>query len=752
MTWMSHLTALLTGDHQERAERYRREGKREKALAAYLKAGNWRQAGRMALELGDPAQAVRLLVEGALGATGAAYFDSSPAQAGEVLAAAGHLEEALLLLDAGGAFRPAANLALKLRQPGRAAVYFERARDFDRAATHYEEAGRLADALRALEAEASLLSQAARRTQGTAASQEVRRAVELRRAELLTRLGRKGEALKLLRAWGLPAQAARHLEAAGKFREAAEAFLEADEPQEAYRVVGRAAGLPPRTAAQIYLKAGHPEQAAPILAGLGALREAAEAYEAGGDWEKAANQWQSVREYAKAAQTFRRAGRLHEAARCFELGGEPARAAEAFALAGDHQAAGAAFQRAGRFLDAGRHLLEAGSRSAAARALEQVPPGSSEFADATLKLVPMLAEEGQHEAALDRLRKLPPEAQPTGLAAAERLYWEGRALEGMGRAEQALTCYRELITQRRDFRDAARRVAELTERFGRERPPGPEPVAAAALGPGSVLAGRYDIQGELGRGGMGRVYKALDRELNEVVAIKTLLRPDLESAGEEEERLLREVQICRRITHPNVLRVYDLGRVPGGIFITMEYLEGKRLDSLIGGEPLPLGQVKDILSQIAAGLGEAHHLGVIHRDLKPGNIILTQRYLKILDFGIARMTDRDSRLTRTGVAIGSPLYMSPEQIEGLELDGRSDLYSVGVLAFALLAGREPFGGTSTASVVFAQLYTPVPDLRRFRADLPDSWREFVEKLLAKKPEERFASAGEVLEALSSLPA
>lgn len=276
-------------------------------------------------------------------------------------------------------------------------------------------------------------------------------------------------------------------------------------------------------------------------------------------------------------------------------------------------------------------------------------------------------------------------------------------------------------------------------------------LSSVGLVPGQVLADRYEILGELGRGGMSRVYRACDRELDEEVAIKTVLSPAF-GRSSDEDRLLREVQICRKLSHPNVVRVHDFGRFPGGIFVIMELLNGPGLDHVIKDEaPLPLGRIKSLLMEIAAALGEAHRLEVVHRDLKPGNVILHHGRVKVMDFGIARMGDSPSHLTRTGQVVGSPMYMSPEQIQGLKLDGASDLYALGVIAYTLTAGREPFLGDSTTAVVLKHLHEEPPDIRGFRPELPKPWVEMLARLLAKKPEDRFASAEQLTRALSHLP-
>ena len=279
-------------------------------------------------------------------------------------------------------------------------------------------------------------------------------------------------------------------------------------------------------------------------------------------------------------------------------------------------------------------------------------------------------------------------------------------------------------------------------------------LSSAGLVPGQILADRYEILGELGRGGMSRVYRARDRAFpDEEVAIKTLLTPAL-GRSEDEDRLMREVQICRKISHPNVVRVHDYGRFPGGIFVSMELLDGPGLDLMIQHEtPLELERIREILKGIAAALSEAHRLKVIHRDLKPSNVIMVDDRVKVLDFGIARMGDATttSALTRTGEVVGSPMFMAPEQIQGQPLAGTCDLYALGVIAFTLITGREPFLGDTTTAIVLKHLHEPPPDARELRPELSQEWVDLLAKLLAKKPADRYQSAEELLGVLYQLP-
>ena len=277
-------------------------------------------------------------------------------------------------------------------------------------------------------------------------------------------------------------------------------------------------------------------------------------------------------------------------------------------------------------------------------------------------------------------------------------------------------------------------------------------LSAAGLIEGQILADRYEVQGELGRGGMSRVYQARDSVLDDIVAIKTVITPSL-GRSDDEERLLREVQISRRISHKNVVRVFDIGRFPGGIFVIMELLDGPGLDTVIAAEsPMTLERTRRILTEIAEALGEAHRLQIVHRDLKPGNVILVNDQVKVLDFGIARMNDGSgTNLTRTGEVIGSPLYMAPEQIQGLPLSGTCDLYALGVIGYAMLTGRDPFYADSPTAVIFKQLNEPAPDIRHLRTDLPQPWVDMLERLLQKKPQMRYSSAEALLEVLAALP-
>lgn len=281
------------------------------------------------------------------------------------------------------------------------------------------------------------------------------------------------------------------------------------------------------------------------------------------------------------------------------------------------------------------------------------------------------------------------------------------------------------------------------------------PGALRTLGPGTVLGKRFEIVDTLGSGGMGVVYKARDRELDDVVALK-VLRPDKAGDPELLERLKEELKLARRITHPNVLRTHDLGTLDGVPFISMEYIRGltlrQLLDRLDDDERLPYAATLRLMRQMAHGLGAVHECGVIHRDLKPGNVILEPTgNAKLMDFGIARPTRRlPTDLTVDGAIVGTPGYLAPEQLEGGKVTPRTDLYAWGVVGYELLTGHLPIEGSSPMESLMRTLDTePVPARER-RPDLDPRLDELLRRCLHKIPEQRPASTDAVLAALAGI--
>ena len=273
-----------------------------------------------------------------------------------------------------------------------------------------------------------------------------------------------------------------------------------------------------------------------------------------------------------------------------------------------------------------------------------------------------------------------------------------------------------------------------------------------ALIPGELFANRYQITRVVGRGGMGMVYKARDRELAEDVAIKTLRGNAMSDDPTVVERFKTEIRLARRISHRNVVRTHDLGEHDGSYYVTMEYVEGITVRELIDMRGhLSVPSTLGIAQQLAASLEVAHGQGVIHRDIKPQNMLLDpDGVLKVMDFGIARLAEHTSTLTQAGMVIGTPAYMAPEQLLAEEVDARSDLYAVGVVLYECLTGALPFEGASPIALIAKVLHTvPVAPAER-DGSVPLPLSGLVMRLLDKEPGGRPGSAGELRELLAEL--
>ncbi len=279
-------------------------------------------------------------------------------------------------------------------------------------------------------------------------------------------------------------------------------------------------------------------------------------------------------------------------------------------------------------------------------------------------------------------------------------------------------------------------------------------AAGDALRPGTLFANRYEVKDVLGAGGMGVVYRAFDRELQEPVAIKTLRPEALAGNGVALERFKQEIRLARKIAHRNVVRTYDLGEADGMYYLTMEYVEGTSLKDLIASRGhLPVAVTLTVGKQLCRALEVAHEQGIIHRDIKPQNMVVEPTgFLKVMDFGIARLASRPKGkgLTQDGTAIGTPDYMSPEQITGMELDARSDLYSAGVVLFECLTGRLPFEVASVYALIAKHLEEPPPDPRTLNAEVPKPLAAVILKAMAKQPADRYQTAAEMHDALAAI--
>src|SRR3954447_9283372 len=259
-----------------------------------------------------------------------------------------------------------------------------------------------------------------------------------------------------------------------------------------------------------------------------------------------------------------------------------------------------------------------------------------------------------------------------------------------------------------------------------------------------VYNGRYELVRHVARGGMAEVYLAHDKLLDRPVALKVLF-PELSVDRSFVERFRREAQAAANLSHPNIVSVYDWGEEEGTYFIVMEYVDGRTLSTMLRAEgPLLPDRAAGIGAEVAAALAFAHRNGVIHRDVKPGNVIMTaDGMVKVTDFGIARAANVEENLTQTGAVMGTATYFSPEQAQGTTVDGRSDVYSLGVVLYELVTGRPPFAGDNPVTIAYKHVgETPVSPRQRNSA-VPAAFEAIIVKAMAKDPAERYQSAEEL---------
>lgn len=262
--------------------------------------------------------------------------------------------------------------------------------------------------------------------------------------------------------------------------------------------------------------------------------------------------------------------------------------------------------------------------------------------------------------------------------------------------------------------------------------------------PNSIYNGRYELRSQIARGGTAHVYLAHDILLDRPVALKVLY-PELSTNNSFVERFRREAQAAANLSHPNIVQIFDWGESENTYFIVMEYIDGEPLSSIIRTQsPIAADQAAAVAADIAKALGYAHRHGVIHRDVKPGNVLITQDgQVKVTDFGIARAIGADEQVTQTGLVMGTATYFSPEQAQGLEVDGRSDIYSLGVVLYEMVTGRAPFTGDTPVAIAYQHVREQPASPRSINPAIPSALEAIILQAMAKLPADRFRSADEM---------
>jgi tetratricopeptide (TPR) repeat protein len=584
-----------------------------------------------------------------------------------------------------------------------------------------------------------------------AASQSAEKAKELRKlvlqaAKLHEQAGDVEAALRALASgecWAAAAElaersslherAADFHQRAGNVPKAAEALRKLGENAAAAQMLGeylREKGKDDE-AAQLLAEAGDFGAAADLYRNREDWKQAGECYERGGDTVRAAEMFRLSQEWDRAATAYEKARHFKEAAECAAQLGDRAREARSLAQAGERVAAAGV-------------LGQIGQDEEAIKLLQQVAASSAEFTEASALLGEIFRKKGKHGLAQKKLEQAIGGA-PLSAANAELYYQLANTLEAQGQPAAAIDVYEKIQAIDFHFRDVDTRLEALRPLAAAQGATSGVPGLTDSKS-GEARAARYRIDRELGRGGMGIVYRATDLVLDRAVALKVL--PDqLRDNPQALRNFIREAKAAAKLNHPNIVTVYDAGEQDGRTYIAMEYVDGTTLKAIVKQRgPLAPRAISHVLAQVCEGLQYAHAQKIVHRDIKTANLMWTrEKKAKIMDFGLAKVVED---LNHTTLVSGTPYYMSPEQTEGTNVDHRTDLYSLGVTAFELATGAVPF---REGNVAYHHVHTAPPDPRTLRPELPAPLADLILRCLAKSPDARPQEAVEILGALRSLP-
>ena len=504
-----------------------------------------------------------------------------------------------------------------------------------------------------------------------------------------------------------------------------------------------------RMLARFYREQGQLGRAADYFESSGDLREAAAIRALERDYEKAAKLLLQAEAPIEAAQMYQQAENWIQAGRCYEAARDFERAAESYREARAIDLWLSSLERSGAIFDAAKIALENDRRPRAMRLLQCIAPDDEDYAEASWLLTLAFEREGHFDLAAQQLEQHISTFHP-GSAPAEKYSRLADLFENSGALERALEVLEDLRRREPTFPDVATRIELLRKQRSvsdRSRAQLGEALLPSDAPTAFVSESRYEILEEIGRGGMGVVYRARDRRLDRTVALKRLPEDLRRHQPRAAQLFVREAQAAARLNHPHIVTVHDADQEDGHLFITMELLDGEPFNAILK-EKGPLGpdHLMAVAWQVASALAYAHEQGVIHRDIKTANLFLTtEDTIKVMDFGLAKMFEE----VRGGTTVitGTPFYMSPEQVMGGRVDHRTDLYSLGVTLFELATGQVPF---ADGDVAYHHRHTSPPDPRSLSSDLPADMASLLLDLLEKDPENRCASAEALLERLAAM--
>gem|GEM_PF-836619 len=562
----------------------------------------------------------------------------------------------------------------------------------------------------------------------------------------------------------------------GQFQEAVEMFKYAEEPLleadalEGLRLVEEAN----LKRGAYWRKSGNPTKAIPFFEKAGEFKSAADLYEEMEQFVPAGEAFMKARLYDDAGRNFMKAKKVKRAAEAYERAGQFLKAAELFNMVGGKVKVFSLYEKAGRFCEAAEGYKKFGMLDESIHACQQVRPDSRDYLKASLIMGRIFTERSEHDLARTVYSRAISNIKEIGPDNIEPYYEFGVLIQEQGNIHEARQIFERIQTVKYNYADVAIRLQNLQaqadeeyKRNGTVNPPSTLPTFSGYRTAGSLLnesqgepedalppdsmvtpvpASRYVFIEELGRGAMGIVYKARDSVLNRIVAYK-IVSSSVSESPTALKYFLSEAKSLAALNHVNIVTIFDVGQDPKGYFITMEYINGRALSQFIAEKGrLTTKNSVVIASKVCAGLDYAHNNNIIHRDIKPSNIMISEQgEVKIMDFGLARIVDE--AVNRKTIAKGTPLYMAPEQVEGIGVDHRSDIYSFGVTLFEMTTGTLPF---TKGDIAYHHVHTDPPRPSEYNPNIPKVLEKIILRCLEKRKEDRYYSASEIKKELMPL--
>ena len=701
------------------------------AIKAYTKGGNHSLAACIYEDMGNLKKAEQLLIKkGTPKALGEFYLrNGSPEKAASVFLENGLEYEAAELVEKLGQFAEAAALYERLHFHEKAGLLYGKTKNFDKAIDMFSKVVKKLTMDGSPAAKAKIV-----KYKDWIANFHIGAKRFNKAGEVFEAINQKEKAAKCFAKGGSPLKAAGLLLDIGRVAEA-EKTLAKVESREARVMLGK-----------IAMDSGKYEKAVSLLADTDQYKDLTEAYDRLGRFQEAAFYCEKAGDLKKAAEMYSRGGDYQKAAILFEQNGYYEEAAQNYELQEKFTHAAKFYHLAKNRFKAGYCLFKIDRLEDALKQLQCLEPTHKDHTEAKTIMAKIFFKQRDFSVARKLLEELTKEAVLDELSMPQ-FYMLARCMEEGGDLVGAKRYYERLVARRFDFMDVRKRL----KRLERSSPPSDSlptmtanyTVSPLEVGVGDTIDNRFRILSVIGKGGMGSIFKVRDQSLDRDIALKMLIH----ESGDFEE-LKVELLIARDLTHPYIIKVFDVGIWQSIGYFTMEHVAGQSLKAyILNNKTDPLPSRVQLLIKICQGLREAHKQDVVHRDIKPQNIMIDENFNpKILDFGIARRVTQGSQKSSIS---GSPKYMAPEQIQNLVTDPRTDIYAMGIIMFYMFTRKEPFVARTPQEVMLKHLETPLPDPMEFNPALPYWMSEIIKKCCEKNPEMRFSGMDELIRELKN---